>query len=1040
MKRILLFTSLLLITGSLVMAQTVQISGTVTGSEDGLAMPGVNVTVKGTTIGAITDADGKYTIIVPANAQSLLFSFVGFVTAEVPIEGKTRIDLVLQQDLFRVDEIVVVGYGTQKKREVTGSISAVKGDDLRSLAAGNFAASLAGRSTGVQITQQTGVLGEEARFRIRGVGSISSGTYPLIVLDGVPIATGDMGGQAAANSLGSINPSDIESMEILKDGSATAIYGSLAANGVILITTRRGSAGKMKVNYNSYYGVAQPIRLFDLLKADDFVMISNEKYTNRGYAPVAFNDGAAFPGQTFDTDWQMAVLRKNAFQMDHNLSLSGGTDINTYYFSLGYSSMEGVTRPNEMERFSVRANLEQKVRKWLTVGTNIGVSRTKYLGLNTGANSLSGNIFSAIRQLPNTPVYNPDHPTGYNIDDIVYPDPIGTGNPDWVGRWNNVASIGENIPNIRYVIDHNKFTSDVYRILGNAFAQVNILKTLNFKTQLGIDHTLTEGLYYYNPLHGDGRAANGRIYNDSDKTAIWNLQNILTYNQTFLNDHNVTLTLVNEFQFQRYNGFNAAGTDLSNVFFSKNVISGTYGTQISGGSMTERGWISYAGRFNYNFRGKYYLQGSLRYDGLSSLADKWGLFPGASVGWTVTQEPFMSSVTDILSDLKIRASYAKVGNSNIGNYPYLGLYGSAKYANYNGLGFSQLGNAELQWETSTKYDIGFDALFLEGKYKLTFDYFLNDQDGLILDAPLPPSLGIPRNVVSRNIGSMKNWGYEISGEAFIIRNNDLTWSVDANITFQKNEVTSLYQDKDMTYDWYINRVGESYNSIFGWEYAGVNAANGNTLYYKADGSIIQGNIANSAWRTYDPEDPANVSNPASAMVTADKRIIGPSIPTYFGGLNTKAQYKGLDLLVSTRFSGGNYIFNRTRVDLLGLNFTNNGAEILGRWQSPEEPGDGWTPKLWSGGTNFINQPEQGSTRWIEKGNFFKFSTVALGYTFPKEWMRKIHVDNLRVYVQGQDMLMITKYTGIDPEMEITGRDFNGTPKQRVITFGINLSL
>lgn len=1043
MKKIFLIFSLLLITGSIVICQTVQITGTVTSSEDGLALPGVNVTVKGTTIGAITGVDGRYLLTVPASAQTLTFSFIGYRTMEIQIEGKTRIDATLQQDVFNVDEVVVVGYGTQKKREVTGSITAVKGDDLKSLASASFEANLAGRSTGVQITQQTGVLGEQARFRIRGIGSISSSTYPLIVVDGVPIFTGDMGGDASANSLGSINPADIESMEILKDGSATAIYGSAAANGVILITTRHGAAGRMRVSYNNYFGIAQPIRLFDLLKADNFVTISNEKRSNRGQSAIAFNDGTAFPGQTYDTDWQTAVLRKSAFQMDHNLSLSGGTDRGTYFFSLGYTTMKGVTRPNEMERFSVRANLDQKVTKWLSVGTNIGVSRSKYFGLNTGANSLSGNIFSAIRQLPNTPVYNPDHPTGYNIDDVTYPAPVSaTGDPNLVGRWNNLFSIGDNIPNIRYVIDHNVFESDVYRIIGNAFLQINFLKSLNFKTQLGVDHSLTEGHWYYNPLHGDGRSANGRIGNDYTKGELYNLQNILTFNKTFFNNHNVTATLVNEFQFAQNNSFSATGADLSNPFFNKNVISGTYGTQASGGSMSELGWISYAGRLNYNFKSKYFLQGSLRYDGLSALpkANKWGLFPGASAGWTVTREDFMSGIQDVLSDLKVRASYAKVGNSQIGRYPYLGLYGSAKYADYNGIAFAQLGNDELKWETSTKYDIGFDALFFDGKYKLTFDYYLNNQDGLILDAPIAPSLGVPGNSVSKNIGSMKNWGYEISGEAYLIRKNDLTWSVDANVSFTRNEVTSLYLDKDMTGSYSITRVGESISSIFAWEYAGVNMANGNPLYYKADGSIIQGNIDNSSWRTYDPNDPENVSTTATALSTSDKKIIGPSIPTFYGGVNTRVLYKGFDLNISARFSGGNYIYNRTRVDLLGMNFTNNGSEILGRWQSPQNPGDGWTPKLWYGGSNFVNQPDQGLTRWIEKGNFFKVSNIALGYTFPVNLTRKINVDNLRVFAQFQDMILITKYTGIDPEMESGGRDYNGTPKQRVITFGINLNL
>jgi len=385
MKRFLMLFSLLLLAGTLAMAQTVLISGTVTGSEDGQPLPGVNITVKGTTIGAITGIDGKYTLSAPANSQTLVFSFIGFVTQEVPVAGKTIIDVVLVQDLYNVDEVVVVGYGTQRKSEVTGSISTVKGDALVSLAAPSFDSQLAGRSAGVQITQQTGILGEAPRLRIRGIGSISSGNYPLVVLDGVPILTGDLGGYASTNALGDINPADIESMEILKDGSATAIYGSRAAAGVILITTKRGAAGtsKLNVNYNNYFGYASPVRLFDLLHADDFVMISNEKRSQAGQSAIAFNDGTAFPGQTFDTDWQMAVLRKRAFQMDHNLSLSGSTAGSSYYFSLGYSDQKGVTRPNEMQRYTARANVDQKVTKWLSLGTSVGLTQSEYYGLNT---------------------------------------------------------------------------------------------------------------------------------------------------------------------------------------------------------------------------------------------------------------------------------------------------------------------------------------------------------------------------------------------------------------------------------------------------------------------------------------------------------------------------------------------------------------------------------------------------------------------------------------------------------------------------------
>lgn len=1032
MKKILMLFSLFLITGALVMAQTVQITGTVTSSEDGLPLPGVTIFVKGTTVGALTAADGKYVLTAPTAATTLVISYIGFKTQEIAIEGKSKIDAVLVLDVFKVDEVVVVGYGVQKKREVTGSIATVKGDALANLAAPSFDASLAGRSSGVQITTQSGILGLAPRFRIRGVGSISSGTYPLVVVDGVPIFTGDQGGDANTNALGDINPADIESMEILKDGSGTAIYGSRAANGVVLITTKRGSGGKFHVNYNNYFGIASPVKLFDLLGTADFVTISNEKRSNRGQANWASNDGAAYPGKVFDTDWQRAVLKTNAKQQDHNLSFSGSTDKSTYYFSLGYTDQEGVTIPNEMKRYSLRGNADQKVRKWLTIGSSVAITKNEYSGLNTGTNSLSGNIFSAIRQLPNTPIYNPADPTGYNLEPGA----------NLVGKWNNATTIGDNLPNIVYVLKNNVQTSKVFHTIADAYAQFNILPSLTFKTQFGIDNSMTEGFQYWNPIHGDGKSSLGLVNNDYRNQLRWNIQNILTFNKTFASAHNLGLVLVNEYQSQRVNNFYGQGTNLSNEFFRYNLISGTYGIQYSGGGLSENGFTSYAGRMNYNFKGKYFLQGSLRYDGISSLpsANRYGLFPGASIGWSVSKEEFMSSLDHVLSDFKVRASYAKVGNVDIGSYPYLGLYGSAKYSDYNGIAFSQAGNDQLKWETSTKYDAGFDALFFDGKYKFTFDYYMNNQDGLILAAPTPPSLGIPGNSINKNIGSMKNWGYEFSAEAFIVRNSDFTLSVDGNLTLAGNKVTALYGNLDMISNYNIIRVGESYNAIYGYNYLGVNGANGNPLYRKADGQIVQANIPTSTYVNYDPANQTNVSIPAVALGNADKVILGPSLPTYFGAIDLKSTFKGFDFTAMFRYSGGNKVMNRTRMDLLNQNFTNNSTEILGRWKNGNQTGDGMTPILWAAGSNFVNLTDQASTRWVENGTFFKLSTITIGYSLPKELLRRANIESLRIFAQAQDIFVITKYKGIDPEMESGGVDYNGTPRQRVITFGINLGL
>ena len=1003
-------------------AQTKVISGKV--SDASGALPGVSVVIKGTTKGTQTDFDGKYSL--SANVGDVLvFSFVGMEPASKTVGAANVIDVRMTEGALALEEVVVVGYGTQKKREVTGSISQVKGNDIASLAAPSFESQLAGRAAGVQITAQTGVLGEAPRIRIRGIGSITSGTYPLIVVDGVPIFTGDMGGYASSNGLGDINPSDIESMEILKDGSATAIYGSRAANGVVLITTKKGKGGRFTVNYNNYIGVASPVGLFDLLETPDFITISNEKTANAGQPIWAV-------GTEYNTDWQKAVLRDNAFQQDHSLSMSGSTDKANYYFSLGYATQEGVTLPNEMTRYSIRANVDQKVKSWLTIGTNVAISKAEYSGLNTGSNSLSGNIFSATRQHPNVPIYNDAHPTGYNID---------FSTPGVVGRGTNAAIIGDNVPNIIYVLDNNRITSNVNRTIANVFADVSIVPGLKYKAQASVDQGLTEGLLYYNAFHGDGSSVKGRVQNNFLNATRWNWQNILSFNKTILDDHNIAMVFVNEFQKQRVNSFWAAGTNLANEFFQYNLISGSFGTPTSGGALSENGFVSYASRINYNFKGKYFVQGSVRYDGISSLPDanKWGLFPGASLGWTISEESFMESLKDVVSDFKLRASFAEVGNVSIGDYPSKGLYSLYKYADYNGIGYSQMGNDQLKWETSTKYDIGFDASFFQGKFKLGFDYFLNDQDGLILQTPTPPSLGVPENTFAKNIGSLENHGYEFTAEARVISNDKFTWTLDANLSLVGNKINTLVDGQDITSENTILREGESMNILYGYRYWGSNPANGNPVYYKADGTLVQGNIANSSYRVFDPSNPLDVSK-TSSLVSSDKTTLGGVLPTYFGAVSSKMTYKNFDLGFMFRFSGGNYIHNTTRRELMNLNFTNNSTEILGRWQSAANPGDGMTPRLYAGGNNFVNLAGQASTRWVEKGDFVKLDNITLGYMLPKSLLDKAGIDKLRIFAQGQNIFMITDYKGLDPEMEATGVDYNGTPRQQVFTIGINMSL
>ena len=1012
-------------------AQEKTITGIIYDS-NGLILPGVNIIIKQTKINTQSDLEGKFTIKA-SEGNKIEFTFVGYMPKVITV-GKSNDYKISMESDSQLEEVVVIGYGTQKKKEVTSSLSRIKGESLIGLVTPSFESQLAGRASGVQVTTSNGILGAGPKVRIRGTASISSGTDPLYVVDGMPIYTGDLGGFASANALGDINPNDIESFEVLKDGAATAIYGSRGANGVILITTKKGKKGDMKVSYNSVAGYASAVETFDLLNTEQFLVISNEKRTNRSQAAWAV-------GNQYDTDWQSAVLKSKALQIEHNFSLSGGNEKTKYFMSLGYNTQEGVAVSNEMSRYTFRTNLEHKVNDWLSVGANLALSRTEYSGLNTGRNSLSGNMFNAIRQLPNTPIYDANNPTGYNIN-------LATGN---VGQGTNTDPVGDNISNIAYVLDFNKFQSKIQRSIVNVFASAELYKGLNYKFQASVDNPITGGFLYYNPIHGDGRGSNGRLQNDNTDLTRWNTQNILTYNNTFLNDHTVSATGVLEYQKEKNQYFVGVGTNLLNEFYNQNLVSGSYGTQESGGSVTETGLISYVGRLSYNYKQKYFLQGSIRRDGLSKFnpATRWENFTGYSAGWSLSKEKFMSRIVDIVSDLKIRASYSEVGNTEVGTYPYLGLTSASQYGALNGIAFTQFGNDALAWETSKKTDFGVDISLLNNKIKLTFDYFNNDIDNMILAVPVAPSLGVPNNRINKNIGKLYNKGYEFSAEFDVLNKGNFKWNVNANVTFQKNVVTKLpnngadivggsSSDVNISPN-IIIRQGESVNSLYGFVYWGVNSANGFPVYVKADGSLVQQNVNSGAYTTFDSANPS-VAGTASSLLQSDKKILGNTLPKYFGGFSSKMTYKNFDLTFLVRFSGGNKLFNSTRRELLTQNLNNNSTEILGRWQSVTNPGDGWTPILWASSNTTVNNTSNASTRFVENGDFISLDNITLGYNLPKSLTNKIKIDNLRLFIQGQNMLMITKYKGLNPEMETFGVDLNGTPRAKIFSLGLNVNL
>lgn len=1033
MRKLLLMSFILTLTLlNQAVAQSRTVSGTVIDQSTSQGLPGVAVIVKGTSVGTATAADGSYTLNVPADAKTLVFRFIGYTPVEKAIGNASTINVTLSVDSKQLEEVVVVGYGTQQKKDVTSSISQVKGSEIANLATPSFDQQLAGRASGVQVTQPSGILGAPPTIRIRGVNSITGSNSPLIVVDGVPAFSGNAGGFTPANTLGDINPADIESFEILKDGAATAIYGSRAGNGVILITTKKGKNGQVRFNYDNYVGYAEAVKLHDLLNAEQFVEIQNEKYAAAGTTPDKLP--ARMDAEKTNTNWNDYVFRRG-FQQNHVFSASAGTDRTKYYVSLGYSNQEGIARANDLKRYTFRSNLDQKVTDWLNFGVQAGLTAQENTGPLTASNSLGGNTFAVIRQLPNVKVYNPEDPTGYNID---------AADRRSLGRGNNLITISDGIPNLRFVLDQNLRQASTYRGLGNAYLDAKIIDNLRFKTLIGFDGSLTDDYLFNDPRHSDGFSSGGFISQAYSPSFRWNWQNILSYNKSLNEVHNFDVTLVAEYTKTRGTFFQASGSGLSDRFFRENLVSGTFANQFAAGGVSENGLASYLGRFNYNYKSKYYIGGSLRADGLSKMpeAGRWGYFPGMSFAWRVSEEEFFknSGALSFISDLRLRGSFAEVGNTEIfgGNYPYLGSYGSAQYGSQNGIAFNNTGNPNLKWETQKIYDMGVDFSVLDGRINMVFAYWRKDNRDNVLGAPTPPSLGVPGNRIIKNVGNITNSGLEFSVNSTVIDKGAFSWVTNVNVSTQKNKVEKLVEGQDIFNDYTIIREGESINSVYGYEYMGVNKANGNPIYKKADGTLVQGNITNSTYYVYDPSKPTEMTT-TSSLTAADKKVLGSALPTWFGGFDNQFKYGNFDLGVFFRFSGGNVIMNRTRQDLLSMNFVNNGTEILNRWQSPEKPGDGITPRLYAAAGNFINRDNESTSRFVEEGDFLKLSNVMLGYNLPTTILEKTKFNKARIFAQAQNALTFTGYSGLDPETNTgAGVDFNGNPQQRVYTVGLNI--
>lgn len=1024
MKKVLLGFALSFLTIVSVLAQSKTITGRVTSADEPEGVPGASVVVKGTTQGTVTNLDGSYSLQVPSDASTLVFSFVGYLTKEVSVGSSSVINVVLDIDVKSLSEIVVTGYGTQERRDITGSVASITNESIVNLVSPSFDSQLAGRAPGVSVTVPSGILGARPIIRIRGVNSLSGGADPLIVIDGVPVVDSDRSSAIASNPLANINPADIQSYEVLKDGSATAIYGSRAANGVILITTKRGQTGKAQVNYSMSTGLNEAVDQFDLLTGDEWVPIANEKIIN--VTPTS--TGNARPG--VNTNWQDAVLRSGSTQQ-HNLSIGGGSEATKYFFSLGFTDQESVVKTNDLKRYAFRANIDHSISKRVRIGTSLSYTYTEITGLNNGANSLSGAIYNSTRALPNVPIFDAANTAfdGYNI----------TANGATIGFGTNLAGPDNNIPNIAYVLENNFYRARNNRLLGNAYGEVDILTGLTARTQIGIDLTLADDFTTLSPKHGDGRSSNGSVTMAYNPAMRWNWQNTLNYQTVLADDHSINVTAGVEYQYTNFYNFTAEGTDFSDEFFRfRNLISNSYNNQFSSGGYQEQGFDSYFARFNYSYKGKYLLSFAVRNDGISQLAEenRRGTFPGGSIGWRVSDESFFNS--ELISDFKLRASYAEVGNVSLpgGSFPYAGGFGPVQAAAGAGIGYSNVANVALQWETSKKFNVGLDMTI--GRVTISADYFKNNVDGLVLNAPTAPSLGIPGNTISQNVGEMYNQGVELRAFANVINKGKFSWNSDFNFTFIENEVTNLVRPLTGTYNRTV--VGGPIAQLYGFKWAGVNPANGNAMYYSGE-NIVQ-LVGASSWRAYDAANPSVVATPGTAPT---QFFLGNTLPKFQGGWSNSFNYGNWDAEIFVRYSGGNYIMNESLRGLMGLGFSNNHKEILNRWTESGQITD--VPKLYSGRDANTWQTSASNSRFIEKGDFVRIQNIVLGYKIPASTLNTAFngaIRSARFFAQVQNPLIFTKYSGIDPESNQYGGqlqfgvDWNVAPIIRTWSVGLNV--
>ncbi len=1033
MRKFTLLLALLLFTGMQLLAQRT-ITGKVISADDGLGVPGVSVVVKGTTVGTLTNIYGNYKLSAPGNVAILVFSYIGMKTVEVPVSASNIIDVKMENAAKDIEGIVVIGYGTQKKSVVTGAISSVKGGDLNNMQVPRVEQALQGRTSGLTIASSSGQPGAGSTVRVRGTTSIND-SDPLYVVDGVPV---DNGG------IDYLNSADIESIEVLKDAASAAIYGARAASGVILVTTKKGSAGRMNVNYSAYFGTQAPAKKLDLLNATQYATLRNEAAINGGATTVPFPNPESYG---VGTDWQSTIFNNNAKIQNHELSVSGGNDKSTYYSSFGYFDQQGIVASeiSNYNRLNIRFNSNHKVNKWLVFGQNTAYSHIKSKGsLNTNS-EYGGPLASAINLDPITPEVITDtavaNASPYNNHPVVVD---AQGRPYGISRY-----VGQEMTNpLAYIQTRlgNYGWSDNF--VGDVYAEVEPVKGLKLKSDLG-SKLAFYGSESFSPvvyLNASTSTAKNSFYKDNNKSFRWNFENTASYTRSF-GLHNLTALLGISAFVENSKGTGVTVQDLPvNTFAEASMNFPTVPAQwiAYGWESADHKVSSLFGRLTYNYKEKYLFTGIIRRDGSSRFGsnNKYGVFPSASIGWVTSREEFWP-VNNVVNLLKIRGSYGVTGNDNIGDFRYLSTIGGGRNYTFGNdnytIGYSPdaLSNPDLKWEQTSQSNIGFEATLLQ-YFSVVFDLYKKNTTGMLRPFVLPAYVGVGPPI--GNVASMTNKGVEIElGFHKTIGEVDL--KVNGNASYLKNEITDLGSVKYTTgasfqssdYELTRNAVGQSIGSFYGFETLGVFHKQSDILGYTHKDSLgvssmIQPNAQLGDFKFAD-------LNGDGKITAADRTFIGDPTPTWSYGFSVSANYKGFDIMVFGQGVSGNKIFNGLRrLDMTTANWT---TAALDRWTTANPLSD--FPRISTSDPNKnFSSP---SSFYLEDGSYLRIKTLQIGYNLPKVFLNKIGLQQFRIYVSSNNLLTFTKYKGYDPEIggSSYGIDRGIYPQARSFIGGVNVT-